>query len=183
VTIDVAAFDRIFNPKSVSVIGDKAKLGFHWLKSMSTFKGPVYSVQVDEREIPAIKALGVPNYTSLLDVPEPVDFVVVSVPRKVAPQILDDCIAKKVGGAAFFTSGFAETATEEGITLQRILATKALEANVMLVGPNCMGLFVPKVGLRCDPHQYAGEGGNVAFVGQSGTHTISFSLMGAVHVP
>lgn len=180
-TIDVAAFDRIFNPKSVAVIGDKAKLDFHWLKSMSTFKGPVCSVQVDEREIPAIEALGVPNYTSLSDVPDPVDFVVVSVPRKVAPQILDDCIEKRVGGAAFFTSGFAETATEEGITLQKILTEKAGKANFMLVGPNCMGIFVPKVGLRCDPHQHVGEGGNVAFIGQSGTHTISFSLMGAVH--
>ena len=180
-TIDVAAFDRIFNPKSVAVIGDKAKLDFHWLKSMSTFNGPVYSVQVDEREIPAIKALGVPNYTSLMDIPEPVDFVVVSVPRKIAPQILDDCIEKKVGGAAFFTSGFAETATEEGITLQKVLAEKASEANFMLVGPNCMGLFVPKMGLRCDPRQSTGEGGTVAFIGQSGTHTISFSLMGAVH--
>ncbi|MCH9036725.1 MAG: CoA-binding protein, partial [Chloroflexi bacterium] len=98
-TVDIAAFDRLFNPKSAAVVGDKKVLGYMWLNAMSTFQGPLYSVQVDEREIPAIEAMGIKNYKSLQDIPEPIDFVIVSVPRKIAPMILEDCIAKKVGGA------------------------------------------------------------------------------------
>ena len=179
--IDVAAFDGILNPKSVAVVGDKKESGYMWLNAMSTFRGPVYSVQVDDRETPGIEALGIKNYSSLLNIPGPVDYVVVAVPRKIAPKILEDCIAKQVGGAAFFTSGFAETATEEGIALEKILTERAQQANFMLVGPNCMGIFVPKIGLRFNSDQYTGEGGEVAFIGQSGTHSLYFSLLGALH--
>ncbi|MFQ5875473.1 MAG: CoA-binding protein, partial [Dehalococcoidia bacterium] len=180
-TIDVAAFDRIFDPKSVAVVGDKGQAGYMWLNSMSTFRGSVYSVQLDEREIPGIEALGIKNYKSLLDIPGPVDYVVVAVPRKISPMILEDLIAKNVGGATFYTSGFAETATEEGIALQKALTQRAREANFMLVGPNCMGIYVPEIGLRFSTEQPAGEGGQVGWIGQSGTHSMNFSLLGAVH--
>ena len=98
-TIDVAKFDRLFNPKTAVVIGDKQALGYSWLNSMSTLKGPVYSVQIDEREIPNIEAMGVQNYKSLMDVPGDIDFVIVSVPRRFAPMVLQQCIDKGVGGA------------------------------------------------------------------------------------
>ena len=150
--IDVAKFDRLFNPKSAVVVGDKQALGYSWLNSMSTFKGPVYSVQVDENEIPNIAAMGYENYKSLMDVPGDIDFVIVSVPRKIAPFILKQCIDKGVGGATFFTSGFAETGEEEGIALQAQMTEMAREANFMLVGPNCMGLFIPGRGVCDSPH-------------------------------
>ena len=180
-TIDVAKFDRLFNPKTAAVIGDKQALGYSWLNSMSTFKGPVYSVQIDEREIPNIEAMGVQNFKSLMDVPGDIDFVIVSVPRRFAPMVLQQCIEKGVGGATFFTSGFAETAEEEGIALQNQLQQMARDANFMLVGPNCMGLFIPGCGVRFTTQQYAGEAGPVGFIGQSGTQSMYFSLLGGAH--
>ena len=51
----------------------------------------------------------------------------------------------------------------------------------MLVGPNCMGLFIPKHGVRFTTQQYAEDGGSVGFIGQSGTQSMYFSLLGAVH--
>ena len=180
-TIDVAKFDRLFNPKTAAVIGDKQALGYSWLNSMSTFKGPVYSVQIDEREIPNIEAMGYRNFKSILDVPDDIDFVIVSVPRKFAPMVLQQCIEKGVGGATFFTSGFAETAEEEGIALQNQMQQMARDANFMLVGPNCMGLFIPGRGVRFTPQQYAGEAGPVGFIGQSGTQSMYFSLLGGAH--
>ena len=179
--IDVAKFDRLFNPKTAAVIGDKQALGYSWLNSMSTFKGPVYSVQIDEREIPNIEAMGYQNFKSILDVPDDIDFVIVSVPRKFAPMVLQQCIEKGVGGATFFTSGFAETAEEEGIALQNQMQQMARDANFMLVGPNCMGLFIPGRGVRFTPQQYAGEAGPVGFIGQSGTQSMYFSLLGGAH--
>lgn len=179
--IDVAKFDRLFNPKTAAVIGDKQALGYSWLNSMSTFKGPVYSVQIDEREIPNIEAMGYRNFKSILDVPDDIDFVIVSVPRKFAPMVLQQCIEKGVGGATFFTSGFAETAEEEGIALQNQLQQMARDANFMLVGPNCMGLFIPGRGVRFTTQQYAGEAGPVGFIGQSGTQSMYFSLLGGAH--
>jgi len=46
----------------------------------------------------------------------------------------------------------------------------------VLIGPNCMGVFNPKLGLRFSQEQYAGESGPVAFISQSGSHAGSFVL-------
>lgn len=177
----VKKLDRAFNPRSVAVVGDKMELGYMWLRSLAHFQGRVYSVQIDEKELPGIEALGVKNYLSLLDIPDEVDYVIVAVPRAVAPKIIKDCIEKRVGGVMLFTSGFAETNTEEGIRLQRVITEMAREADLNLIGPNCVGIFNPKIGLCHAMDQYFGDGGNVGFISQSGTHATFFSLVGAVN--
>jgi acyl-CoA synthetase (NDP forming) len=173
--------DRVFNPRSVAVVGDKKANEYMWLKSLITFTGKLYSVQIDPRELPGIEEMGIPNYRSLLDIPESVDYVVIAVPRTVAPKIISDCIKKQVGGATLFTSGFAETNTEEGIRLERLVAKMAVEANFNLIGPNCMGIFNPKIGLRHGTTQYVGETGPVGFISQSGTQALLFSVAGKCH--
>jgi acyl-CoA synthetase (NDP forming) len=179
--LDRKALDRAFNPHCVAVVGDKMATGYVWLRNMSTFTGKLYSVQIDPNELPGIEQLGVKNYRSLLDIPEPVDYVLVAVPRSVAPRIIADCIKKGVGGASLFTSGFAETHSEQGETLQETLVEMAREANLNLIGPNCMGVFNPKLGVRQDINQYHGKSGPVGFISQSGTHAIFFSQVGARH--
>jgi len=133
-------------------------------------------VQVNPKTIESIKKLGVENYTSLLDIPDPVDLAIVAVSRKVAPSILEDCIRKDVAAAHFFTAGFAETDTEEGIMLGRLLTQRAIKADFHLIGPNCMGIFNPKIGIKQTENQYDGVGGPVGFISQSGNHAIDFSL-------
>ena len=88
---------------------------------------------------------------------------------------LRDCIKKNVAAAHFFTSGFGETDTEEGIRLGKALAERAKQANFYLVGPNCMGLYNPWVGIRQTARQQTGFKGNIGFISQSGTHAITFS--------
>jgi acyl-CoA synthetase (NDP forming) len=173
--------DRAFNPKVVAVVGDKKATDYMWLKSMATFKGKLYSVQIDPQELPGIEKLGIPNYRSLLEIPEPVDYVVIAVPRAVTPRIVGDCIKKQVGGATLFTSGFGETNTEEGKELERLITRMAVEAKFNLIGPNCMGIFNPRIGLRHGIFQYTGETGPVGFISQSGTQAILFSVMGKCH--
>ena len=173
-----AKLHRAFNPQSIAVVGDKREFDFMWLRAQSTFQGKLYSVQIDPREIGHIKELGVENYTSLLDIQGPVDLVIVAVPRAVAPRILEDCINKRVGAAHFFTAGFAETDTEEGRKLERLLSKRAREANFCLIGPNCMGVSNPRLGVRQSAEQHTSTTGVVGFISQSGTHAITFSIEG-----
>jgi acyl-CoA synthetase (NDP forming) len=86
-----------------------------------------------------------------------------------------------VGGVGLFTSGFAETETEEGIAAQEQITTIAREGDLLLIGPNCMGIYNRRLGLRHSTDQAAGDPGTVGFISQSGTHCINFSLMGAEH--
>ena len=174
--VDLAKLDRAFNPKCVVVVGDSKRSDFEWLRSQSTFKGKLYSVQVSPETIRDITALGIENHTSLLDVPEPVDLAIIAVPRTAVPGVIEDCIRKEVAVAHVFSSGFSEIDTEEGIRLERKLAERAKQANLHLIGPNCMGIFNPRLGLRQSAEQYTGSWGSVGFISQSGSHALTFSL-------
>jgi acyl-CoA synthetase (NDP forming) len=173
--------ERAFNPRTVAVVGDKRATGYLWLNAMRSFQGKVYSVQISKDEIPGIEAMNVPNYPSLLDIPDELDYVVCAVRRDISPRIVADCARKGATAVSLFTSGFAETEQEEGIRLQRELGDLARENGLLLIGPNCMGVYNPRLGLRQSPEQPAGEAGNVGFISQSGTHCINFSLLGHIH--
>jgi acyl-CoA synthetase (NDP forming) len=175
--------DRMFNPKTVVVVGDKGP-NYMWLQNNMPFKekgGNLYSVQLDAKEIEGIEKLGITNYTSLAAVPGPIDYALVAVPRHVAPFILKDLIAVGANGAGFFTSGFAETGEEQGIKLQQTIVDMAKPANFNLVGPNCMGLYLPKVGVRFNNDAPIADDGRIGFISQSGTHGIMFSLVAAAN--
>ncbi|MBV8453797.1 MAG: acetate--CoA ligase family protein, partial [Deltaproteobacteria bacterium] len=166
---------RGFEARTVAVIGDKRMGGYMWLRALKRFTGKLYSVQIDPNEIPGIEAMGITNYKSLAEVPEPIDYAVSAVPRQVAPRILQDCVDNKVAAIGFFTSGFSETTEELGIRLERQLKEIALASHIALVGPNCMGLYNPEIGLCNFPDLNVGGAGDVCFISQSGTHTINFS--------
>ncbi len=171
---------RAFNARAVAVIGDKRMGGYLWLRAMSRFARKLYSVQIDPNEIPGIEAMGVTNCRSLAEVPEPVDYAISAVPRQIAPRILRDCVAAGVKGVGFFTSGFSETGEELGLKLERELRATAAESDIALVGPNCMGLYNPSIGLSNFPDLPVGGGGDVCFISQSGTHSINFCLQAPI---
>jgi acetate---CoA ligase (ADP-forming) subunit alpha len=168
---------RAFDARAVAVIGDKRVGGYLWLRAMSRFTRKLYSVQIDPKEIPGIEAMGITNCRSLAEVPVPIDYAISAVPRQVAPRILKDCVAAGVKGIGFFTSGFSETGEELGVKLERELRATAAESDIALVGPNCMGLYNPSIGLCNFPDMpTGGDGGDVCFISQSGTHSINFCL-------
>jgi len=170
--------DRAFNPRVIAVVGDKQMNGFLWLRALQNFSGLLYSVQIDPNEIPAIEAMGVTNVRSLVDIPEAVDYVIVAVPRQVAPRVLVDCVRKDVGAVTLFTAGFSETGDPAGVRLEQEITDIARRRNLLLIGPNCMGIANLRIGMCNFPGQQSGEdaAGPVGFIGQSGTHTITFCL-------
>ncbi len=176
---------RALNPTTVVVVGSKKADGYMWLRNYAPFAEQdghnLYSVQIDPNEIPGIDAMGVTNFTSLAEVPGEVDYVMLAVPRQVAARVMTDCARKRVCGAALFTSGFAETGEPDAIAMQDQLLQIAREGNIALIGPNCMGLYNRRLGIRQSADQGAGEAGEVGFIGQSGTHSINFGLVGEQH--
>jgi acyl-CoA synthetase (NDP forming) len=174
VNVDRKRLHRALNPKTVVVVGDKGP-NYQWLSNMSEFKGNLYSVQLDENEIPGIKKKGVKNFRSLTEVPGEVDLVVCAVPRQVTPYIVADAVKKEVGGIAMFTSGFVETGEEVGVQLQHRIVSMAQEAGLPIVGPNCMGVYNRRLGVKFVAAQERGTGGDVSIISQSGTHGIGLT--------
>ena len=164
-------FEPIFNPISIAIVGAsaKTKAGNMFLKALLDFgfKGKIYPVNPDEDYILGLKA-----YPNLVSIPEPVDYVIVSIPKHLVLDSMDDCAAKGVKVAHIFAAGFAETGKEEDRQLEMEVARKASEGGFRVIGPNCMGVYnavnhggaygIGEVALR--------EAGSVAFVSQSGGH-------------
>ena len=168
--VDRDRLHRALTPRTVAVVGAKGP-DFSWIENQREFQGPLYSVQLDPNEITEIEKRGFTNYLKLEDVPDDIDLVICAVPRNIAPYIVSDAVKKGVGGMAVFTAGFAETGQDEGLKLQEAIVEMANAAGMPIVGPNCMGVYNRRRGVKfhSDVDQND-DGGNVSIVGQSGTH-------------
>lgn len=175
--VDQARLHRALNPQTVVVVGDKAP-NFSWLENQREFTGDLYSVQLDEKEIVEIEKRGFTNFLKMSDVPaDEIDLVICAVPRNVAPYILNDAVQNKVHGIHFFTAGFAETGEEDAIAIQAHMVDTANEHGMVVIGPNCMGIYNRRLGVKFAADVEQGEGGNVSIIAQSGTHAINLTQL------
>lgn len=178
---DFQAVDRVFHPRAVAVIGASNRLdnaGMMYLNAQKElgFPGPIYAINPTSDE----KVSNYPTYRRLVDVPGPVDYVVVAVPARFLPEVISHCAEKQVVSVAIFTSGFSETQGETGFELEQKILDIARAGNVRLIGPNCMGLYCPGEGLgfRSDLPLADGESGEVSFISQSGGLAFSGIFLG-----
>src|SRR6185437_6643891 len=171
-----AALDYMFHPRSIAVVGASTQDGpgsfVAALKEMG-FAGPLYPVNPKADEIQGLKC-----YPRLTEIPGDVDHVISSVPLRFVEQLVEDCAAKHVKVLHFFTAGFSETGDEEATALERRVLARAAELGIRVVGPNCMGLYVPASGLSFMPFLET-EPGPVALLSQSGANAGEFCRTGA----
>ena len=67
--VDRARLDRVFDPRSIAVVGDTARSGFGWLHRMQRFDGALSAVHTNPESAKTIEALGVACYPRIVDVP------------------------------------------------------------------------------------------------------------------
>ena len=112
---------------------------------------------------------GVTCYPTVLDCPDPVDHVISQIPSEGLPALVEQCIEKGVKSLHSFTAGLAETGDPDLVAQERAMVARAREAGMRLIGPNCMGLYVPGVGLGFNPRS-PNDPGNVFLLSQSGAN-------------
>jgi acyl-CoA synthetase (NDP forming) len=169
-----AALDKMTHAKSIAFIGANRSGGrgfpglFANIQAFG-FPGKLYPINPRAEEISGIRA-----YPSLLALPEPVDLVIIAVPAPLVPAALQDCIAFGSRNIHIFSSGFQETGEEEGIILQREIEKIAREGKLHVIGPNCMGLYVPASRMLTWSEAPA-ESGPVSMISQSGGNAQDFT--------
>lgn len=82
--------------------------------------------------------LGLPAYSSVGEIGEPIDLALIMVPAGSVPAAVAECAAAGVQVAIVMSSGFAETGPE-GAAAQAELVQVARASGMRLVGPNCIG--------------------------------------------
>jgi len=131
--------------KRAAVIGASAKTKYMFLEALTTqFKGESVAIKPGTEEIEGFPGISV--YPSVRDVPGALDFVFISVPRESVLQVIQDCVEKGVKLVSIFTAEFSDSNTEEGRELEQQIVDAA-RGSTRILGPNCMGIYYPRIGL------------------------------------
>jgi acetyltransferase len=159
--------DVMFAPASVAVIGATSRpgtVGRTVLENLlqASFRGRVYAVNAKHPEV-----LGRNAYGSIRDVPGPVDLAVLATPAATVPQLIGECVEAGVKSALVISAGFREHGAE-GAALERQIQEQLRRSSMRLIGPNCLGIMNPIIGLNATFARNAPQKGNVAFLSQSG---------------
>jgi len=170
--------DSLFFPKSVAVVGASPKAtgwgGTSFLTNLQKrgYEGRLYPVHPTATEVSGLKAY--PDVKSLPEIPE---HVIIGIPAPGVPQVLRDCVTRGVKNVHIFSSGFAETGEEDGKKLDAEITEIINNSDLRVVGPNCMGIWVPG-GKFCAWGAEPKGLGSLAFVSQSGGHGEYVSELG-----
>lgn len=128
------------------------------------FEGPVYPIHPSEKTV-----IGLPAYSSVFDVPGPVDLAVLVLPTRVAPEVLEDCGKAGIRNAIVVSAGFEEVG-EEGKELQEKMTAIANRCGIRYLGPNCIGVINPRHKLNTTFYPYqASLSGFIGMASQSGS--------------
>ncbi|MGA8619596.1 MAG: bifunctional acetate--CoA ligase family protein/GNAT family N-acetyltransferase [Candidatus Sulfotelmatobacter sp.] len=158
--------DAMFAPDSVAVIGATDRPGTVGRTVLENllhgFQGAVYAVNTKHE-----KVLGLKAYKSIRNIPRPVDLAVVATPAATVPQLIGECVDAGAKSAVVISAGFKERGAE-GIALEQQIQEQLRRSSMRLIGPNCLGIMNPAVGLNATFAKDAPKAGNVAFLSQSG---------------
>jgi len=173
----MSELEKFFYPKSVVIIGASRKPGSvgHVIAEnfAKRFKGEVYYVNPKGGEL-----FGRPLYKSIDEIPaDEIDMAVIVIPAKYVPAVMRELPKKKVKAVVVISGGFAEIG-EEGKKRQEEIVKIAREHGMRIIGPNCIGVYVPDSGVDTiflpeEKLKRPGKG-HTAFITQSGAFGASF---------
>lgn len=157
--------DSLFLPKSIAVIGASDTPGSVGAVIMNNlrhaeFKGHVYAVNPNHKSV-----AGQPCYAALENLPEPPSLAVICTPAAGVPRIVAAAGNRGIRSAVVLTAGTAEG---DGARLTTDIAAATQSSGIRVLGPNCIGLMAPEIGLNATFAHAMALKGTLAFVSQSG---------------
>lgn len=164
----VRNLDRMFRPKSVAVIGASPRagsVGSIILRNLheARFAGAIMPVNPKHDSIGPLVCY--PNVASLPACP---DLAVLCTPAPTVPGLIAELGEKGTRAAVVVTAGLAGATDDRGADLQQAMIEAARPYLLRIIGPNCVGLIVPAIGLNASFAHTGAVTGDLAFVSQSG---------------
>ena len=166
--MSIRNLDKMFRPRSIAVIGASARLKSVGAALMTNlmnggFDGPIMPVN------PKATALhGIMTYKDVASLPLMPDLAVIATPPDTIPGLVDELGRRGTRAAVILTAGFAEGEAAAGKARSAQMLAAARPYLMRIVGPNCLGIAVPGVGLNATFAPAALLPGNIAFLTQSG---------------
>lgn len=161
--------DGLYKPRSVAVIGasrNPLSIGYRVLVNLrdNHFTGTIFPVNPKEPSIAGFKA-----YKSVLEIPDEIDLVNISIPAKFVPQTVEECGKKGVKFIIIHSAGFKEVGPE-GEKLEKEVVAIAKKYGMRIYGPNSQGVMNsdPNISLYANFTFTPMKPGNISILAQSG---------------
>jgi acetyltransferase len=153
--------DRLLMPASVAVIGASARAGSVgatvWRNLREGgFTGPVMAVNPSRESLD-----GEPSYARVAALPQAPDLAVICTPAATVPALVAELGALGTRAAVVLSAGLTPAQKQAALDAARPHCLR-------LLGPNCLGLMTPRLGLNASFAHAAARAGDIAFVSQSG---------------
>jgi acetyltransferase len=164
----VRNLDRLLSPASVALIGASTEphsVGQVTARNLlqGGFKGPILPVNPRHAAIEGVFAY--PNVAALPIAP---DLAVIATPPDTVPGLIAELGARGTRAAVVLTAGFGEGGAEAGVRRRQAMLDAARPHLLRVLGPNCVGLLVPGIGLNASFAHIGAKPGDLAFLTQSG---------------
>jgi len=163
----MANIDKMLNPKVVAAIGASetdGSVGQSIMKNLLLGKDRRKIIPVNPKRD---TIMGLKCYPSISKVPEHVDLAVVATPAKTVPAVVEECAKAGVAGVVILSAGFREVGAE-GAKLEEEIRRIQAKYDIRVLGPNCVGILRPQIGLNATFLRDNPAPGQIAFVSQSG---------------
>ena len=165
--MSVRNLDKLFAPRSVALIGATPRPGSVGAVVARNLRraGFAGELMLVNPHYDTIDGLTVhPNVASL---PRAPDLGVIVTPAETVPCLIHELAARGTRAAVIITAGFGELG-QRGQTLQQATLDAAKPHLLRIVGPNCVGIMLPRLGLDATFSHLAPPAGDIAFLSQSG---------------
>ncbi len=157
----------LFNARSVAVFGASEREDsvagtlFRNLRQAG-YKGEVYPVNPKYATV-----FGVRCYASAGELPAVPELALIATPASTVVSIMQACGQHGIRHAIVLSAGFREVG-EQGMALEDALVAIARQYGIRFIGPNCLGIQRPSIGLNATFSQGVTQAGDLALVSQSG---------------
>lgn len=164
--MSVLNLKHMLKPKSVVLVGaseNPASLGYQVMKNLldGHFDGPIWPVNPKYDEV-----LGEQCYKDVDNLPQPPDLAVIATPARTVPGIITQLGKRGTRAVVVLSAGFREEV--DGRKLEDQLLEAAQPYGLRILGPNCVGLLLPNLGLNASFAHTDSLPGKLALISQSG---------------
>jgi acetyltransferase len=167
--------DRLFQPRAVALVGASARagsLGAAVLANLRAggFRGGVHLINPRHTDID-----GLPCAARITDLPAPPDLAVIAAPREHVVELAQEAAGFGVPACIVITADPSHGPD----SLRAQLSQIAQRTGMRIVGPNCLGVLSPRVGLDASFAAHRPPQGDLAVISQSGAITVSLLAFAA----
>lgn len=163
--MSVINLNKLLHPKSVALIGASdthLSIGNVVMKNLLNggFDGAIMPVNPKYETV-----CGVYAYKTVNDLPVVPDLAVICTPAKTVPAIIQQLGEKGTRSAVVISAGFRASDSNH---LEQEMLDAAKPYDFRILGPNCVGLLIPGIGLNASFAHTDSLPGGIAVISQSG---------------